>query len=284
MTNPTRHSARPSRLLAMCVVAIGACLPMHAAAQTSPTTPDTGAWRLRGSLYGYLPSLGGSASVPADPNGITINVEAEKILEDLKFMVMGALDAHNGRWGAFTDLMYFNLGNVKDQSRDFTIGNVGLPAGTTAHLDMRMEGLVWTAAGQYRLVSDPALTLDALGGTRLLDLKQDLSWNITGNIGPIAPAGRTGSSSSKLSNWDAVVGVKGRYALGSDSKWSLPFYLDVGTGESDLTWQAAAGAAYALSWGELVGMWRYLAYEMKSGKTLNDLNFNGLLIGATFRW
>jgi hypothetical protein len=36
----------------------------------------------------------------------------------------------------------------------------------------------------------------------------------------------------------------------------------------------AGGATCAFSWGELVGMWRYLACEMKSGKQLNDLNFN----------
>jgi len=281
MTNRARQSDRPSKTLAMWVIALGACWPLHAAAQASAS--DTGGWRFRGSLYGYLPSLGGSASVPTEPNGAPINVDADQILDSLKFMAMGAFDAHNGRWGAFTDLMYFNLGTTKDQSRDFTIGNIGLPAGTNAHLDLRMEGLVWTVAGQYRLVSDPALTLDALGGTRWLDLKQDLSWNITGNIGPITPAARTGSSSSKLSNWDAVVGVKGRYAFG-DGNWSLPFYLDVGTGESDLTWQAAGGVSYAFSWGELVGMWRYLAYEMKSGKQLSDLNFNGPMIGATFRW
>jgi predicted porin len=238
----------------MWVIALGACWPLHAGAQASAS--DTGAWRYRGTFYGYFPSLGGSASVPADPNGVAINVDADKIIDNLKFTLMGSLDAHNGRWGAFTDFIYLNLGHAKDNSRDFTIGNIGIPASTNAHIDWRLKGVVWTTAGQYRLVSDPALALDALGGVRWLNLEQDLSWNITGNIGPITPAGRTGSSSSKISNWDAVVGVKGRYALGSGSNWALPFYLDIGTGESDLTWQAAAGVTYAFSWGELVGMWR----------------------------
>ena len=35
---------------------------------------------------------------------------------------------------------------------------------------------------------------------------------------------------------------------------------------------------------ELTGMWRYLGYEMKSGKSLSELNFNGPVIGVTFRW
>ena len=284
MTNPARRSIRESKHLAMWVVALAACWPAYASAQASQSAAGTSDWRFRGTIYGYFPSLGGSASVPTDPNGVAINVDADKIIDNLKFTLMGTLDVHNGRWGGFTDFMYLNLGHAKDNSRDFTIGNVGIPAGTDAHIDWRLKGVVWTLAGQYRLVSDQALTLDGLGGTRWLDLQQDLSWTINGNIGPITPAARLGSSSSKISNWDAIVGVKGHYALGSDGKWALPFYLDVGTGESELTWQAAAGVTYAFSWGEIIGMWRYLAYEMKPGKTINDLNFNGPMIGVTFRW
>ena len=31
-------------------------------------------------------------------------------------------------------------------------------------------------------------------------------------------------------------------------------------------------------------MWRYLAYDLKPGLSIEDLKFNGPLIGATFRW
>lgn len=281
MRRLAQQSARMFKPLAMGALVLAAGWPLHAGAQTSP---DEGAWRFRGSLYGYFPSLGGSTSVPADSGGTSINVDGGQIIDSLKFTLMGSLDANNGRWGAFTDFIYLNFGGTKERSRDFTIGNIGLPAGTDARLDWQLEGVAWTMAGQYRLVSDPALTLDALGGLRWFDLKHDLSWNINGNIGPIAPSGRSGSSSAKLSNWDMVVGVKGRYALSGDGNWVLPFYLDVGTGESDLTWQAAAGITYSFSWGELSALWRYLAYEMKSGKTINDINFNGPMVGATFRW
>jgi len=281
MRRLTQQSARMFKPLAMGALVLAAGWPLHAGAQTSP---DEGAWRFRGSLYGYFPSLGGSTSVPADSGGTSINVDGGQIIDSLKFTLMGSLDANNGRWGVFTDFIYLNFGGTKERSRDFTIGNIGLPAGTDARLDWQLEGVAWTMAGQYRLVSDPALTLDALGGLRWFNLKHDLSWNINGNIGPIAPSGRSGSSSAKLSNWDMVVGVKGRYALSGDGHWVLPFYLDVGTGESDLTWQAATGITYSFSWGELSALWRYLAYEMKSGKTINDINFNGPMVGATFRW
>ena len=47
--------------------------------------------------------------------------------------------------------------------------------------------------------------------------------------------------------WDGIVGVKGRYAFGDNRAWSMPFYLDVGHGQSEVTWQVAAGLGYSLT-------------------------------------
>ena len=84
--------------------------------------------------------------------------------------------------------------------------------------------------------------------------------------------------------WDGIIGVKGRYAFGQNRQWFAPYYLDIGAGQSDLTWQAAAGVGYEYSWGELTGMWRYLDYNMKSGSVVESMTFNGPMLGATFRW
>ena len=210
-----------------------------------------------------------------------MEVSVVKIVDILKFAFMGAFDAHNWRWGVFSDLVYLKFGDDKEHSRDFTIGDIGLPADTTANLDWDLKGWVWTAAGQYRVASDPQFTMDVLAGVRLFDLKQKLGWSISGSLGPIAPSSRSGSAEVGDSVWDGIVGVKGRYAFGAKREWSVPFYLDVGTGESDLTWQGAAGISYAFQWGELSALWRYLSYDMKSGKNIKDMNFNGPMIGAT---
>jgi hypothetical protein len=278
------HSfARRLRRRAATLAAAGVLTPTLLAAQTPPSEPIPGAWRFGASLYGYLPSVSGTSSAPADSGGNRINVNLAELL-DLEFTVMGSFDAHNGRWGVFTDFIYLNYGGSKQQSRDFTIGRIGIPAGTTADLDLDFKGWVWTLGGQYRVYSDPALTMDALAGVRLLEVRTTTRWSISGNLGPIAPSGRTGTSEDKTSELDGIVGIKGRTRLGSSGRWTLPFYLDVGAGDSDLTWQAAAGVSYGFKWGELTGMWRYLAYDLKPGRSLEDLKFNGPLIGATFRW
>lgn len=241
-------------------------------------------WTVSATLYGYLPSVGGETAFPVQSGGGSVDIPVDKILDSIDFVFMGTLDVHNGRWGAFTDFMYLDLGGGKSNSRDFTIGGKPIPGGTTADLGWDMKGVIWTLAGQYRVVGGSGLVLDVLAGARLADIEQDASWVITGSLGPLAPPARTGIGEAEVSHWDGIVGLKGRYTFAQAPKWSLPFYIDVGAGDSDLTWQAFAGVSYAFGWGELSAGWRYLDYDMKSGKPIKDLNFSGAMVGATFRW
>ncbi len=232
-------------------------------------------------MYGYLPTIGGKTAFPV--GGSDISVDPSVLLGNLKFTFMGAFDVHNGPWGAFTDVIYLDVGGSKSQTRDFTIGNVGLPAGVAANLQIDVKAWVWTLAAEYRVVENPRLKMDMLLGTRYLSLDQTLTWNISGNLGPIAPENRTGSSEAGGPLWDGIVGVRGTFSFGAGGKWSVPFYLDGGAGDSNQTFQAAAGLGYSFRWGEVSAMWRYLDYDL-SGKFVQRVSFNGPLIGATFRW
>jgi len=197
----------------------------------------------------------------------------------------GSLDAHNGRWGIFNDLVYVDLGGVKQQNRDFSIGNVGVPASATTDLTLDLKSLIWTVAGEYRVMSDSAWTLDLLGGARELRMKPTLGYSITGELGPVVlPGGRSGSKQVDERLWDGIVGVKGRYAFADDRQWFVPFYLDVGTGQTQLTWQGATGVGYAFKWGEVVALYRYLDYKNKSGKPIEDMIMKNPQLGVTLRF
>lgn len=274
----------PSHTFPLFALAISALLPTLAIAQTSSNQTASDEWQFAFSVYGYLPSVSAKSNFPADPNGTPIEVSAEKILDALEFTAMGAFEAHNGRWGVFNDFIYLSLGESKQRSRDFTIGGAAIPVGTTADLNMDLKGTVWTLAGEYRLSDAPNLTLDLLAGARQFNVKIATDWSITGNLGSLSPSGRTGSVEKKENLLDAIVGFRGRAKFSSDSAWSVPFHVDVGTGDSDLTWQAATGVSYAFGWGDLSAQWRYLAYELESGKSLDDVSFSGPVIGATWRW
>ena len=197
---------------------------------------------------------------------------------------MGAAEAQKGRWGAFTDILYMDVGAAAAKTHEFHLGSVPIPADVTASTTLDLKATIWTLAGSYRVVADPRVTFDVLGGARLLDLRVGQDYQLTGNIGPIAVADRSGSSNSSVKDWNAIIGAKGRFALSDDRTWYLPYYVDVGTGDSKLTWQILGGVGYAFSWGDVSAVWRYLDFEGKSGSAIQNLNMNGPQVSVAFRW
>lgn len=89
--------------------------------------------------------------------------------------------------------------------------------------------------------------MNIVAGTRMLNLEEDLTWKFNGDISGLPIAERTGSSHAKDTQWDAIVGVKGKFTFGADRQWYVPCYLDVGTGESALTWQAMTGLGHSFN-------------------------------------
>jgi len=240
------------------------------------------AWRFQGTLYVYLPSVGGKSTFPPEGGSNAVSVDLGDIFT-LKFAFMGSLEARKGPWGGFTDAIYLNLGASKQGSRAINIGGA-LPVGVAADVDLDLKGWLWTLAGTYRAVARPDYSLDTFAGVRMLDIDQKTRWQLGGNIGAVPIADRAGNRQTSEQNWDAIVGVKGRLGLGDGGRWFAPYYLDVGTGESDFTVQAMAGVGYAFPWGDVIAAWRYIGYEMKSGHAIEKLNFSGPGVAAVFRW
>jgi hypothetical protein len=264
--------------------ASGALVPAPAAAQSALPPWEAGKWQFSASLNGFVPAIDGKVNYAGDTRSSDIHVSMRGVLSNLKMTFQGSLDVHNGRWGIFNDVVYANIGGVRSQTRDFSLGNIGIPATATTDLNLGVKATVWTVAGEYRVVSDPAWTVDLLAGARLLDLKTTLGFSINGDLGPITLPGRSGTKEVSDSLWDGIVGVKGRYTFTDDRKWFLPFYLDVGTGQTKLTWQAIAGVGYGFHWGDLVATYRYVDWNAKSGKSVESLSLGGPMISATWRW
>lgn len=265
---------------ALCALALGALLaPLPAAAQAMDDK-----WQFQAILYGFFPSFGGSTSFPERTGGGTIDVSNSQVLDNLNFTFMGTFEARRGRWGLFTDFIYFDVSGDQNNTRDFSVGGHAIPASVSANLDLGIKATVWTIAGDYLAVSNPSTTLYILGGARLLDVDTKLSYSFTGDIGPIVGPGRNGSSEVSESYWDAIVGVKGRFNFGDRRQWFVPYYADIGTGQSDLTWQIFGGLGYQFSWGSVLAGWRYLDYEFKSSSQIKSLDANGPMIGVAFSW
>jgi hypothetical protein len=264
-------------LTATLLFAAAPLVPGNAAAQADD------AWRYSATIYGYLPDISGKTRFPPAHGGSDLTLDIGTILDNLKFAFMGAFEANNGRWGVLADVIYMDIGNSKSGSRDLAIGGV-IPAGATANLDYDMKGWVGTLVGTYRAIGRPDYTLDLVAGARVLDIRQTLNWSFAGNVGSIPLSERAGTREIDEQNWDAIVGVKGRYAFGDGQRWFVPYYVDLGAGDSKFTWQALGGIGYSFGWGDLVAAWRYTDYEMKSDAKVEEMTFNGPAIGAVFRW
>ena len=269
-----------ARAVTGALVAFGIAAAMPAPASAQEISDD---WLFSAAIYAWLPDIAGDVTVPTGGT-VPIGVDIETILDHLEMVGQAAFSLQKGHWGAFTDVIYLGVGESKSQTRNLTVGGVALPAGVTGAVDFDLDTLIWMLGGSFRLAASPAATLDLFAGGRLSQIDTTLEWNFTGNFGQVVPPPRTGKRETSSDQLDAIAGIKGHLALGSDHNWVVPFYLDVGTGDSDLTVQAMLGFGYAFGWGEVDVAWRYLEYDFDSSTPVEELNFSGPALGVLFRW
>ena len=64
----------------------------------------------------------------------------------------------------------------------------------------------------------------------------------------------------------------------------MPYYADVGTGESQFTLQAFSGIGYHFSWGDAMLGYRYLTYDFSNDRPVSRLTFSGPIVGIGFNF
>jgi hypothetical protein len=235
-------------------------------------------WQFRASLYGYFPAIGGTTrfATPVSDIDIDIDIDADNLIENTEFAAMGSFEAQRGRLGVFTDVIYMDVGDGINESTSLGRGTVPLPAGVTADASLDVQASAWTLGASLRAVSTSRTTLDVFAGARLLDAEGSLS--VALNIGPRF------SAAAERDAWDGIVGVKGQVNVGARGQWFIPYYLDVGAGDSDLTSQVATGIGYTAGRAQVFAAWRYLDYDFGSDASIRDLDFSGPALGIAFNF
>jgi len=262
-------SSRLIRVAALCVFALVLSGIRPTAAQVEGTDTDN-RWQFTAQLYLWGASIGGETR-----SGTGISVELEDLLNNLEMVFMGSFEARKGKWSLLTDVIYLDLSGSETLTVSIPIGP-GIPVTTSGRLDL--TSWVVHLAGGYNLLTSGKSVLDLIAGARYLDLDADVFLGLEG----LGPAQSINFSVSE-SIWDGIVGVKGRVALGE--RWFLPYYLDIGAGDSDFSWQAAAGVSFqAARWADIGLVYRYLAWEFESGSLINDFDISGPAFGASFRF
>ena len=267
-----------------CLLAAGVAGMLPAAAQAQAASED---WKFEATLYAWVPSIDIELSFPIS-GGPTIDVSEEvsrgDVLDALNMYFAGTLEAKKGKFGVWTDVFYADLGGDKTGVRQINSGRIPLPVDITSDVRLDLEAWIWTVAGTYNVVAEPDYSLDLVGGARLLDLTAKLDYSFGASVLGHPLGGRSGSADRSKDFWDAVVGLKGRAYFGDERKWFIPYYVDVGAGQSQLTWQVSAGVGYQFDWGSVLATWRYLDYDFGSGNALQSMNMSGAAIGAAFQF
>ncbi|MGD9309967.1 MAG: hypothetical protein PVG51_12540 [Desulfosarcina sp.] len=268
----------------MLVLLLGIALLPAQSVIAQQSTRASDAWQFGASIYGWFPDIAGETVFMKPDGSSDFKIDIEDILDNLEFTLMGIVDVHKGRWGVLTDIIYMDVSGSQNGTRSASIGGNQIPVGAAADVNLEIESWIWTLAGYYRALEQNSGNLDLLAGARYLDVEQSVNWNVTGNIGSIPASGRVGDASAALSNWDFILGLRGRFAFGTQKTWFVPYYFDLGAGDSDFTWQGIAGLGYAFKWCEVTAVWRYLYYDLSSDKPIKDMDFSGPAAGITFRW
>lgn len=239
-----------SLLMGMCVM--GAVMPVLAGdfskslVSTPPPVEDE--WQFKWSIYGWLPDIKAETA-----GGENINITLDDILDHLEGLFFSDLAVRKGKWAVGTDLIYFKLTeDIDDLILD----------------DIELSAWVVTPSVSYRLMEGDWGNLDVLAGARYLYLKTKVGY-------------LSGGVSASGDNWDVIAGFRGKINL--PKRWYVPYYFDIGAGDSDLTWQAAGGIGYHFDKCDVVLTYRYLDFDL-DGAALNDLNVRGPLVGVEFNF
>ena len=273
-------------------------LALLAAALTATGARAQGAeersgWSFQIGLYAWAPTFDGTLNyaLPAAAGGTaTVRADAGNYLSDLNFAAMITAEARYDRFSVVTDLMYVDLG--AGSSRVGSVNPAALPSNpvsSTQNLsgDSTLQATIWTLGAGYTLASGNWGNVDALAGFRLLALDARTNYGLTVDIagprGNGVSLARNGRLSGNDDIWNGIVGLRGRLLIG-ESGFFVPYYADIGAGDSNLTWQVFSGIGYQSGWAGVQLGYRYMSFDQGSGSLVETLSMGGayLAVNVTF--
>jgi hypothetical protein len=252
-------------------------------------------WSFRFIPYGWLISMKGTQTV----RGRSVKVDASfiDILEksDTLVALMGNVEARNGPFALYSDLVWSKVGLSGDAVRSRTLApGVTGTIGASLGLDFRMA--IAEVGASYEVACSGPLAFDVLTGARYWHQKADVSLNLTGilDIGGLELVGTRGFARSGSVDWlDPVFGARVRYTVAPGHELFLRGDVGgFGIG-SEFSWQTIGG--YGIDFGTWNGItlsgvlgYRalYVDYAQGSGRTRYafDMLQHGPAFGLSMRF
>jgi hypothetical protein len=277
------------RHLAAATLVAGAIGSSGAAAQETGLRPG---WSFEIAPYAWLPSVSADLrySLPRDLGGSAdVKADADDYFANLNFATAFAATARYDRFSLMTDVMYVSAD--AGTSRVDSVNAIELgrnPISSTLNLGgtSTLKTTLWTLAGGYTVASGSWGNVDVLAGFRYLGIEATTDYNLALTlVGPRGNAGPTFGGAGRFSGrdniWNGIAGVRGRIAVG-DTGLFVPYYLDLGAGDSNFTWQAFAGLGYQSGWAGVQLGWRYMSYDQGGSGLVQDMTMSGAYLAVNF--
>ena len=233
--------------------------------------------------YNLPPALGGR--LPTD-----VSVGPGDVYRHLDFGAMFAADARNGRFSILTDFIGTKFSasgsSVNIKSVDFFgLSPVPISRALETSNGSTLSIVIWTLAGGYTVLQGDWGNLDLSAGTRLLSVNArtdyGLALSLTGPQGNGVAFGGIGGVTASRTIADGIGGVRGRIRIANTSLF-VPYYVDIGAGGSQLTWQISSGLGYQFNkWGAASLTYRYLSFHHGSA-TVETLTMKGPVLMVNF--
>jgi hypothetical protein len=244
-----------------------------------PAVNGTLRYDLPGSGWRGGDPLGGSANVKVDSGDYLGNLNGAALI---------AGDVRYGRFSVLADIMYMNATGTGSGLRSIDIDGVprnpiSSQVGTSSSTNVKSYNL--SLLGGYTVAEGAWGHMDLMAGFRWIRAEVESDYNLTGQLfGPRGNGGPVFTGSGRFSGNEnivnGVVGVRGRLQLGSG--FFVPYYLDLGTGDSNFTWQGFAGLGYQTGWAGIQAGWRYLSLDQGGNSLVQDMALSGAYLGVNF--
>jgi len=234
---------------------------------TAQDAPPKDGWQFYVDLYGWMPSINVETA-----SGSKSEIDFDDILDNLQFTVMAGLGAKKDKWEFMVDVIYLDLEADKNSTEMLGLIPVNV------YKDVEMKAWVVTPTVSYNLLEEDKFKLNLLAGARYLDIDVDVKVDISG----VRDHQRSISASGSGDVWDAIVGIRGEVTF--NEKWYMPYHFDIGTGNSDLTYQAFGGVGYRFSRVDLIGGYRYMRWDFDDSSVLDNLYITGPIVGVKIRF
>ena len=229
----------------------------------SATAQAANGWQNEVTLYGWYAGIGGTVQAPSGAAS-DFSVDASDILDDLEFMLMADYVGRYERWSVIVDFVYMDVGDS---------ANIPTRAGS-ANVDLNVSSYLVNGGFGFDVWRGDNGVLSVVGGVRYLSLDVDYDASVQGMM--------LLSSSRSDSLTDGFVGLRGQVRF--NDKWFLPYYADIGTGGSDVSYQLYAAIGYRFGWGDIRFGYRYIGIEMDDDMIMDDLQLSGPVLGVGFRF